>query len=118
MVGKEIEVVVEVANTAEERGEFVLQVRNDGALEKTETFTLPANETTTLRMPYRVTEPGNHTIEASRIVAGTVHAETAPGDSVGVLSGGGALPVLVLLVLIGVVLTLVGYARYRIRTDS
>ena len=125
MVGEEIEVVVEVANTAEERGEFVLQVRNDGALEKTETFTLPANETTTVRVPYRVTEPGNHTIEANRIVAGTVHAEaTTEGekeeeeDSIGVLSGGGALPAFILLVLIGVVLTLVGYARYRNRTDS
>jgi len=125
MAGEEIEVVVEVANTAEERGEFVLQVRNDGALEKTETFTLPANETTTLRVPYRVTEPGNHTIKANQTVAGTVRAEaTTEGekeeeeDSIGVLSGGGALPAFVLLVLIGVVLTLVGYARYRNRTDS
>ena len=124
MVGEEIEVIVEVENAAEERGEFVLQLRNDGTLEKTETFTLPANETTTLRVPYRVTEPGNHTIEANQTVAGTVRAETATEEeeeeenSVGVLSGGGALPAFALLVLIGVVLTLVGYARYRNRTGS
>ena len=119
--GEEIEVVVEVENTAEERGEFVLQVRNDGALEKTEQFTLPANATTTVRVPYRVTEPGNHTIQANRIVAGTVQAEAAEDeeDAPGVLSGGGgALPVFVLLLLIGIVLTLVGLARHRDRGDS
>ena len=115
--GEEIEVVVEVANTAGESGEFVLQVRNDGALEKTETFTLPANETTTVRVPYRVTEQGNHTIEANRIVAGTVHAGTADGDDDGPLSGGGMLPVLLVLMLIIAVVSLVGYARYRGRTD-
>jgi len=118
--GEEIEVVVEVENTAEERGEFVLQVRNDGALEKTERFTLPANATTTVRVPYRVTEPGNHTIEANRILAGTVQAEAVEEEeSTGVLSGGGgALPVFVLLLLMGIVLTLVGLARHRDRSDS
>ena len=104
---------VEVENTAEERSEFALQVRNDGCLERTETFTVPANETTTLRMSYRVTEPGDHTIEANRIEAGTVRAVAADGESAEALSGGGMLPVLVVLVLAGGAPTLVGYARYR-----
>ena len=79
-------------------------------------------------MPYRVTEPGNHTIEANRIVAGTVHAKTTTEETEevgeteeqedGVQSGGGALPVLVLLLLIAVVLVLIAYARNRNRTDS
>ena len=117
-VGEAVELTVEVENTAEERSEFALQVRNDGRLERTETFTVPANETTTLRMSYRVTEPGDHTIEANRIEAGTVRAVAADGESAEALFGGGMLPVLVVLVLAGGTPTLVGYARYRGWTTS
>ena len=66
-----------------------------------------------------MTEPGEHTVEVNRIEAGTVRAGAADGEPVEALSGGGgALPALVLIVLIGVILTIMGYVRYRSRTDS
>ena len=117
-VGEEVEVALTVRNTAEERSEFAVQLRDDGALERTETFAVPGNETTTVRTSYRVTEPGEHTVEVNRIEAGTVRAGAADGEPVDALSGGDAFPMLVVLVLIGVVLALIGYVRYRGRSDS